>query len=122
MPIMITLKTIESLHIADLEANPVWQFGNNDASGEMLVRPVKGIPVESLDGRLVGTKIRLANGDEAWALVGNVDAQRPMHNEHFLTLSVEHDGKWFNLARYHDVDFANRGPVALSKIPASSSG
>jgi len=82
----------------------------------MLVRPVKGFPVKNLDGRLIGTKVQLANGREVWALVGNVDAQRPTQNEHFLTLSIEHAGKWFDLARYHDIDFANRGPAALSKF------
>jgi len=112
----MSLKPVESLDIADLEANPVWQFESDDASGETLVRPVKNIPVEKLAGKLVGTEIRFANGAKAWALVGNIDAEKPRLTEHFLTLSIERDGAWFHLARYHDVDFADRGPDALSQF------
>jgi len=112
----MSLKHIELLDIADLEANPVWEFANDDASGETLVRSVKQIPAKNLDGKLVGTKIRLANGATTWALVGNIDTEKPRLNEHFLTLSIERDGEWFHLARYHDLDFAIRGPEALSRF------
>lgn len=36
--------------------------------------------------------------------------------EHFLTLSIEHGGRWFSLARYHDFDYADRGPEAMSRF------
>jgi hypothetical protein len=36
--------------------------------------------------------------------------------EHLLTLSIEHAGKWFDLARYHDPDYTTRSPEALARF------
>jgi hypothetical protein len=112
------VKPIEWLKVADLEANPVWQYTSDDRGGETLVRPVKGIPVNSLTGRVIGTQARLANGVRVWVLIGNIDAENPRFTEHFLTLSIERNGKWFALARYHDFDYAERSPEALARFLA----
>lgn len=56
----------------------------------------------------------LANGNRVWALIGNLDTKNARMNEHFLTLSVVHNGKWFDLARYHDHDYVDHGPDALA--------
>lgn len=109
-------KPIEWLKVADLEANPVWQYTSDDRAGETLVRPVKRIPVKSLTGKVIGTQVRFANGMQAWALIGNIDPQNSRLTEHFLTLSIEHNGKWFALARYHDFDYAERDPEALARF------
>jgi len=110
------VKPIESLTVADLETDPVWQYANRDGPGEILVRPVQRVPVKSLAGKIVGTQIRLANGAQAWAIIGNIDAGNPRLTEHFVSVSVERDGMWFALARYHDHDFAERGPGALARF------
>jgi hypothetical protein len=65
---------------------------------------------------IVGTEVRLANGNRVWALVGNVDTTNARLTEHFLTLSVERNGRWFALARYHDFDHTERGPEALANF------
>ncbi len=65
---------------------------------------------------VVGTQVRFANGTLAWALVGNVDTENARLTEHFLTLSIEHDGQWFALARYHDFEYVDRGPEALARF------
>jgi len=67
-----------------------------------------------LMSRIVGTRIRFANGDYAWALIGNLDTNNARMNDHFVTLSVGRNGNWFGLARYHDVDYHQRGPNALT--------
>jgi len=110
------VKPIESLTIADLKAAPVWQYANRDGVGETVVRPISRVPVKNMTGKLVGTQVRLANGTQAWALVGNVDSRKPRLTKHFLTLSIERDGRWFSLARYHDFDYSDRGPNALSRF------
>lgn len=74
------------------------------------------LPVATLVGKLVGTEVMLANGESAWALVGNVDPTNVRMTEHFLTLSIERDGRWFTLARYHDIDYAEKGPDALARF------
>jgi hypothetical protein len=110
------IKPVESLTVADLAANPVWQYTNSDGGSDTFVRPVKKIPVKSLTGKVFGAHVLLANGSQVWALIGNVDATNPRFTEHFLTLSIERGGKWFALARYHDHDFTVRGPEALARF------
>lgn len=107
-------KKVEEMTAADIEAFPVWQYTNSDEPGETVVRPIKKTPVKNLNGRLVGTQVRLANGSNAWALIGNVDPSNPRLTQHFLTLSVFRKGKWFTMARYHDFDSEERGPDALA--------
>jgi hypothetical protein len=36
--------------------------------------------------------------------------------KHFLTVSLERDGAWFDLARYFDVDYDRRGPRQLAEF------
>ena len=109
-------KRVEELTVADLEAFPVWQYTNSDKQrlSETTVGSIKQMPVKNLKGRLVGTQIRLANGSNVWALIGNVDSTNARLTQHFLTLSVFHKGKLFTMARYHDIDSNERGPQALA--------
>jgi hypothetical protein len=67
-----------------------------------------------LDGRLVGTRVRLANGKLRWALLGNVRLHSRYWTGHLVTLSVRRGRRWFTLARYHDSDHKRRGPRALA--------
>src|SRR6202035_5363371 len=110
------IKPAESLTVADFKANPVWEFLNDDEIGETMVQPVEKLPVESLDNRLIGTQVRLANGLQVWALIGNFDATHPRAIQHFLTLSIDRNGEWFYLARYHDIGFPAEGPEALARF------
>jgi len=107
------MKPVDGLTVADLRAHPVWEYTSGGAN-ETYVRPIKRIPVTSLTGKEVGTEVTLANGDRVWALIGNVDSANPRLTTHFLTLSVERDGSWFHLARYHDFDADKRGPIQLA--------
>ena len=109
------LKRAEELTVTDLEAFPVWEYTNIDGPlGETAVQPVRETPTSNLDGRLVGTQIRLANGSDVWALIGNVDSNNPLATRQFLTLSVFNKGKCFHMARYFDFDHSKRGPQALA--------
>ena len=110
------IKPAESLTVADFEAHPVWEFLNDDEIGETMVRAVERIPVESLDNRILGFQIPLANGLRVWASVGNFDVANPHATQHFLFLSIERRGEWFHLARYFDFRFADEGPEGLARF------
>ena len=97
------IKPVESLTVADFRAHPVWEWLNDDEIGDTMMQPVEELPVESLDNRLIGAQVRLANGSRVWALIGNFDAANPRATQHFLTLSIERSSKRFHLARYHDI-------------------
>lgn len=94
----------------------MWQYINDDRDGETSVRPAKKIPVTNLTGKLIGTTVQLANGDRVWALISNVDFDNPRLTEHFLTVSLHRNGKWFHLSRYHDLDYPMNGPTGLAKF------
>jgi hypothetical protein len=115
---MIKPKTrpVESLQVADLEMHPVWQFALAERADDTAVRSVKRLPVSTLAGKIVGTRLRLANGEYQWGIVSNLDAKNPEMNEHFLVLSIERNGRWFHLARYFDSDYGVRGPQALARF------
>lgn len=107
-------KNVEALTPADLERAPVWQFVHAPTLGDTVVRPMKRLPIQDLSGKVVGSRVRLANGSSRWALLGNVKANKPDMTEHFLTLSIEDQGRWFHLARYHDPGYEDQGPQALA--------
>lgn len=110
------MKPIEALEESDLQAHAVWQYANVDGANETLVRPIRRLPVTRLSGRVVATRVRLANGTCVWGLLGNIDETNPRLTEHFLTLSVLQDKRWFTLARYHDFDHTENGPDALARF------
>ena len=110
------IKPVESLTVADFEAHPVWEFLNDDEIGETMVGPVEKLPVESLDNRVLGFQVSLANGLRVWAFIGNFFVTNPRATQHFMTLSIERNGKWFHLARYFDFDFTDRSPDALARF------
>lgn len=112
----MTTKPITYLRTSDLEKYRVWQFATNNPVDETAVRPIKQLPVATLSGKLAGTRVLLANGERLWALIGNLDVNNAHMNEHFVTLSIERDGRWFHLARYHDPDYDERGPEGLAKF------
>jgi hypothetical protein len=111
-----SIRLISSLRVSDLEKYPVWRFANSDETDDTAIQPVKRLPVSTLTGKFVGTRVRLASGDCLWGIVGNFDAKNVEMNEHFVTISIERKGRWFHLARYHDADYAERGPQALARF------
>jgi hypothetical protein len=110
------MKTLPELGVEDFEAFPVWQFESGISEEEPLLRPVSDYPVSELGNRIVGTKVSLQNGDVRWAILGNIVLSSPRATMHVLTLSIESGGSWYYLARYHDVDYAERGPAGLARF------
>lgn len=112
------MKNLEDLTSRDLEECPVWEFVHEEESGGkgIFVRPVRDLPISHAQLRLIGTKVAFHNGASCWALLGNIDLTNLHATKHFLSLSLERDGRWFHLARYHDSDYATRGPESLAKF------
>ncbi len=94
--------------------HPVWEFVSNDEPDETYVYPLAERPTKSLENRIVGAEVELANGSRVWALLGNIDVHDARRTRHFLTVSVFVRAEWFHLARYHDMDRDARGPAQLA--------
>lgn len=112
----MTIRALRDLTVDDLIQCPVWEMVEDTKSGDVLVKPVRRLPARTLRNRLIGTNLQLADGSTAWALLGNVSANHLAATKHFMTVSVHHAGKWFDLARYHDVDSARRDAAALARF------
>jgi hypothetical protein len=108
-------KAITSLTEEDLARHPVWDYYEDDKGG-IVASPVRRIPVDSLQSRLVGCQVTLSNGQKCWAELSNIELRNAKATSHFLVLSVVRGPKRFHLARYFDVDYLKRGPVALSQF------
>jgi hypothetical protein len=104
-----------SLQVPDLKAFPIWE-SIIDHEADVSVFPVKDFPVSSLLGRVVGTQVTLGNGNQAWAIIMNLDTTDARKNRHLVQLEIERDGKWFFLDRYWDVEYPRSGPDALAQF------
>lgn len=104
-------KSTEDLTASDFVEWPVWEYVQCD---ERWVRPVVELPVDSLRNRLVGTKVRVHSGKDYWGVLSNVSLRNPRRTAQYITLWIEKDGVWFELARYFDVDYHRRGPTQLA--------
>jgi hypothetical protein len=109
-------KPIDALQVVDLKTHAVWEYTSREADDEILVQPVTQVPVFSGAGKIFGIEVLLASGTQAWAIVGNVDVGNPRATEQFISLSVEREGRWFMLSRYHDFDYTENGPKALARF------
>ena len=98
----------------DLKAHPIWRFVEDDEPDETYVLPAASRRVTRLTGKIVGAEVTLADGSQRWALLSNVDSDHRELTEHFITLSLFVAGRWFHLARYHDIDATEHGPRALA--------
>lgn len=107
---------VENINIDYLIKHPVWQYCNIDEIGETAVRPINKLPVKNLIGKFVGTKVKLSNNNYVWATLENIDVNNPTFTQHFITLSIENNGRWFTLSRYHDFDYESNGPKTLAEF------
>ena len=105
-------KPLHHLGVEDFHAYPIWEFFSDAC--DRLVRPVKRLPVASLSGRIVGTEVLLNNRTSKWVVLSNMDLDCAKQTQHFLTVWIEQNAKWFELARYFDLDFDRRGPQQLA--------
>lgn len=108
-------KPIEKISYTELSEHPVWEFvSESENHDETWARPVYSLPVCSLAGRFVASRVKLANGQFELAILGNIEINDRRQNEHFLCLSIiKPNGESFDLARYHDVHYDRSGPIEL---------
>lgn len=102
-------KAVSSLRVEDLKKHPVWQFVASDDC-ELCVTPVRRLPASGLRGKLLATRVSLADGTWCWALFGNLNGKDPRLSEIFLTDSIWNGNRWFYLAGYFDSDYAVLAP------------
>lgn len=110
------VKLFLSLQPSDLAKYPIWEFIIDNEADDVSVFPVTQLPVVKMTGRIAGTRVRLANGQWVWSTILNFDVNSPEKNEHLLQLRLERHEKWFDLARYWDLDYHANGPDALSQF------
>ena len=109
-------KPVNLLTTDDILKNPVWAYVDSPKidQDETFVNPVSDLPCKDLEGKIVGTEVKLACGKNIFAIIGNIDIKNPELSEHFLTISFFKNGVWYTLSRYHDSDYSTNGPTGLA--------
>ena len=107
-------KAMCDLTLDDFQRYPIWEYiFEDDYPDETWMRPVTELPVNILNGRIVGTKVRLANGEFRWAIIEGVDLQSEILTRHVITLDIYDHSEWFSLAM-HGYEYPRRGPQQLA--------
>jgi hypothetical protein len=107
---------LSSVGTNDLLQFPVWELAQSTEFMDVPVTPVDQIPVTTTKNHIFGTHVTLADGSKNWALLGNISDGNPQVTKHFMTIALFGNDRWFDLARYHDVDYVRRGPEALARF------
>jgi hypothetical protein len=107
----VLIEEIDSSLLADA---PIWRYFEGASGAEIWAEPTGERTTEELSFKLIAVRVGLANGEQRWALLSNLSLNSALSNQHFLTVSVERDGRWFPLARYHDASWARHGPSGLA--------
>jgi|SRR5580698_1385171 hypothetical protein len=75
------IKYSNKLTIQDFKEFPVWEFTSKHEhirpDGELVVIPVRNLPVSSLDGRFVGTEVKLASDCFLMAVLLGINLVKP---------------------------------------------
>src|SRR5947209_5524490 len=111
-------KCIFDFSPSDFETYPVWRYdhGEEEKYGDGILKPVQKLPVDSLKSAIIGVPVQLANGKRAWGAFYNIRLSDARKSEHFLSFSVEKEGKWFALGRYFDPWYHRANPEALANF------
>lgn len=109
-------KNFNDLCVNDILEHPIWRFTNNNPQDELEIEAIDGSNLTDLGGVTLSSKVTFADGSSQLALFQNVSLAGQKVNDHFLSLTIEKDGEWFPLARYHDVAFDRHGPLQLSSF------
>ncbi len=92
-----------ALNRQDFNRHPVWEFQVGSEwlpwRDETWLSPVKRLPVESLDNRLVGTILKLANGQAVRGTLGNISLRNARATRQFIDVEISHNGKSYQLQR-----------------------
>jgi hypothetical protein len=113
-------KAVDKLTKTDLEKYPVWEYDLSSEGtaerDETWVVPVTKLPVRSLDNRVVGTRVTLADGTALAAFLGNMSLSSREITDEFLVVTIFFGRASFQLARYFDSWAKESGPLQLAKF------
>lgn len=110
-------KSVSDLTVQDLMRYPVWEYLYDDEMypDESWVHPVKKIPVTSLESRIIGLEVRLANDELRWATFEDIDLQNETLEYQTLVFDIYDHGEWFPLAT-HGISYPRYGPRQFAEF------
>src|SRR5436190_14597935 len=107
-------KSFQDLSLSDVEKYPLWRFTNNDEVDELEIESIRANQVADLTGVIIATQVVFNDNTIHLALLQNVSLLGKQRNDHFLSLTIYANNKWFPLARYHDIALEDWGPAKLA--------
>ncbi len=116
---MIEPRPVKSLRPSDAESFSVWRFIQfemlSENIDETFILPVTPVPVTTLNNCIVLTKVKFANGDEFYAIIGNIYIESEKKTNILIFISIFNDVVWVDLSRSIDPDYNENGPIALAR-------
>lgn len=111
-------KPVGDLTLEDIRAYPVWRYlleeEGVDGQDESWVTPEKNLSVSSLANHVVGTQVRLQNGETYWAILSEISLNSQRKTHVFIGIDIEHAGSWFTLMRLGEIGYDRYGPEQLA--------
>jgi hypothetical protein len=107
-------KCFHDLTVADVTNYPIWRFTNANPDDDHEIETVNEHSFRNLSGLIIASEVEFGDSSKHLALHQNVSLGGQKVNDHFLSLTVNRDGDWFPLARYHDVSIEKYGPRHLA--------
>lgn len=111
------IRKLSDLSVSDITAQRLWRYTPAPvADGEIYVRADRAIHITTLKNKIVGGMISLASGRSVASLFENIFLDDEFLSAHWMLLRVVTERGQFNLARYHDYNYDESGPLQLASF------
>jgi hypothetical protein len=105
------MKAVTEISTTDLAEHPIWEYCDSTNEDGYALVPLTDLPVDSLDQRIVGTRVTLGNGTMLWAVLSGGDLSLPTF--------VEEDS---GLILYVDDERVSLGSAWERELPGYGAG
>lgn len=108
-------RPLSAITVKDCMAHRIWSYVPS-RDGQIWLRPLAINRASSFKNRMVSCQVTLASGEQVWTLIEFLKVELPKLSEHWRRFYfLLPNGKWFQLARYHERLQGIAGPKVLAK-------
>jgi hypothetical protein len=104
---------LRKLTLSLVRQTPIWH-STPSKDGDLWVKPELRSQLSSLKNCLIATDTTMADGSCITALIENIHVENLNLTKHYLQAHFRIDGRWWCMARYHDLDYDQKGASGLA--------
>ena len=103
-------RPLNEITATELLTAPAWSY-TPSKDGRVWLKPVGSKRLRTFNNRMVTCQFHTPSGEAIWGLVEGIHPDLPLFSKHWRkAYLLRSDGKWFELARYHDYNWSTKGP------------